>query len=390
MQRRTLRLQSARTLLLFAVCLVLACRDRISTQFVDASGSVTAPASASASVPAPSPWTVIRRDKKRPEGAVITSRADGRIYSIGGMEYPRSGPIGGVQVDLAFEYATPTAQPRALAPVPPGLRPTHAAPLPDGRLLVVGVGSGPETPKAFTLDPDANRWQPIDPPPTAHPVLTVLRDGRVLLTGGQTPRGASSACALFDARQSRFSAIAPMAGRRYSHIAVQLADGRVLAAGGSTGEDVLTTAELYDPKANRWSKAAEMSTYREFHGAVLLDDGQVLEHQNRNTLEAFDVARYDPKANAWAQVNVPSGLGVAHVWFDEMAKLADGRVLFIGLRGNRSRGVLFDPSAGRWSPVEEDLPMMVRAEAVPLADGRVLWMGRGTDVDVMVDPARLR
>jgi hypothetical protein len=80
---------------------------------------------------------------------------------------------------------------------------------------------------------------------------------------------------------------------------------------------------------------------------------------------------------------------VSSVWFDEVTKLADGRVLFIGLRGTKSEGVLFDPLRDTWTPLEGELPMLVRAEAVPLADGRMLLMGRGTDVDVLLDPAQL-
>jgi hypothetical protein len=71
--------------------------------------------------------------------------------------------------------------------------------------------------------------------------------------------------------------------------------------------------------------------------------------QNRNTLERWDVARYDPRKDAWTEVKVPEGVPVTKPWFDDLAVLGDGRVLLVGPWANDLAGVLYDPAKETWT-----------------------------------------
>ena len=73
----------------------------------------------------------------------------------------------------------------------------------------------------------------------------------------------------------------------YNHTATLLEDGRVLVTGGQTAGSGtwppprppptgVVSAEIYDPSTDRWSPTAPMTEPRRWHGAVLLEDGEVL------------------------------------------------------------------------------------------------------------------
>src|SRR5919201_4192541 len=77
------------------------------------------------------------------------------------------------------------------------------------------------------------------------------------------------------AAQAAWSGIGSLATGRYGHTATVLKDGRVLVTGG-TDADALASAELYDPATSTWSKAASMRFARQGQAAVLLHSGKVL------------------------------------------------------------------------------------------------------------------
>jgi len=114
---------------------------------------------------------------------------------------------------------------------------------------------------------------------TGH-IATLLRDGRVLLVGGEDGLGQALASAtVFDPRLNLWRPAASMRTARVAHSATLLPDGRVLVAGGFTGGDSLESmagAEIYDPAADRWKDAAPMLYPRARHTATLLPGGKVL------------------------------------------------------------------------------------------------------------------
>ena len=63
---------------------------------------------------------------------------------------------------------------------------------------------------------------------------------------------------------------------RDGHTATLLKDGRVLISGGDNGSEVLDSAEVFNPSTGQFGPADSMSSARKAHTATLLHDGQVL------------------------------------------------------------------------------------------------------------------
>jgi hypothetical protein len=155
------------------------------------------------------------------------------------------------------------------------------APLLDGRVLIVGGsengGSGDNPPRdlasAELYNPRTGTFSPTGSMAHARawwPTATLLRDGRVLITGGPPPE-------VYDPTTGTFSTTGSMETARTDHTATVLSSGRVLIAGGSlSNNSLLASAELYDPTTGTFSSAGSMSTARVGHTATLLLDGRVL------------------------------------------------------------------------------------------------------------------
>jgi YD repeat-containing protein len=110
-------------------------------------------------------------------------------------------------------------------------------------------------------------------------VTTVLSDGQVLVTGGQSGRRVSDAAILRDPATNTERAIRDgLRTARVGHTATVLGDGTVLIFGGVDARDrVLTDAELYDPATQTFAPVATPGLApRARHTATLLTDGRVL------------------------------------------------------------------------------------------------------------------
>ena len=113
---------------------------------------------------------------------------------------------------------------------------------------------------------------------------TLLFDGRVLITGGDSSYAAStnaeSSAELFDSVAGTFVLTGSMTTPRDGHSATLLPNGKVLIAGGGpriNGRGYsLASAELYDPATGTFSATGSMTVERLFHTATLLNDGKVL------------------------------------------------------------------------------------------------------------------
>jgi hypothetical protein len=164
-------------------------------------------------------------------------------------------------------------------------------------------------------------------PRSAH-AAAVLKDGRVLLSGGSGAPGRVHATAeIFDPAGGSFSGAGDMTARRHKHAAVTLLDGRVLVLGGSDERDGFgqhASAEIYDPASGAFEPTAVMRTARFKIGdaVALLPDGRVLVAGGGARAEVFDPAR-----GAFGEVAGGPGSALA---FSTATLLPDGRVLIAG------------------------------------------------------------
>jgi Ca2+-binding RTX toxin-like protein len=162
-----------------------------------------------------------------------------------------------------------------------------AAPLPDGRVLVVGGrdASGHPLASAEVFDPGIDSFSaPFGPMsvPRAGAVAAPLPDGRVLVAGGSAADFVTHLSAeVFNAATGTFSSagIGSMAFPRVGAAAAPLADGRVLVAGGGYHEESslypcdLSSAEVFNPATGSFSSAGSMTHPRSGAAAAPLPDG---------------------------------------------------------------------------------------------------------------------
>ena len=163
----------------------------------------------------------------------------------------------------------------------------------DGKVIAVGVGSSDEeiAGAASLFDPEDGSWKELPDKPTlsALPKLALLKDGRVMATGGRdieglpgAPSGAeASAVEIFDAETLAWEAAAPLPPGFFisdeDPPLITLTDGRVLAMGTRTeGKYDDPHAEVYDPATNSWKSLNGLDPYYRMVDAVALADGRVL------------------------------------------------------------------------------------------------------------------
>ncbi|MBI2933563.1 MAG: protein kinase [Planctomycetes bacterium] len=219
--------------------------------------------------------------------------------------------------------------------------------LEDGRVLVAGGKGARIVASCEIFDPVTETWTATGSLPTSQErvgaALTLLKNGRVLLTGGHKAE-------MEDALDTAFiwdpqgggnwrSTANPMSSPRSAHEAVLLSDGRVLVAGGGTKpgvsdrEAVYPTAscELYDPSTNRFSPAASMYVPRSGFGLIALGDARVLavgglcDELGQRT-SSCEIYTPDEAAGRWNSASAMRGAR----WRPALVALPGGDVLRIG------------------------------------------------------------
>lgn len=156
----------------------------------------------------------------------------------------------------------------------------------DGRILLAG-GFGADaapTTSAEIYDPSTDAFTVTGPlpRPRAGGIAERLADGRVLIAGGVDASGNGDPCAvLYSPMTGSFSAggcFAAATHGRFAPASARLRDGRVIVLGGQTyfagSTRLAPDAEVYNPATNSWT--ARTASTRFEHTLTALDDGRAL------------------------------------------------------------------------------------------------------------------
>jgi hypothetical protein len=340
---------------------------------------------------------------------------DGRVLVVGGLG--EAGATGGAEL-----YDPSTGMWRDIGALSAPRRGHTATLLPDGKVLIFGgtdaAGNPPH--RAEVFDPATNTWSSFDAPGwTAGPTATLLRTGKVLVVGGW-PDGDDAFhlnwlkdyASLFDPATRTWSHTGNLPELRQNPLATLLKDGRVLLTGGydnDWGCPVYST-QTYDPVTDSWSTGANLP-FGWGHTTTLLPDGRVLAV---GVADNFDCGSpmtpavaelYDPATGSWAKGGDSSGYREDF----SASLLSDGKVLIAGGRRDETyfdvnahafhfadsldNAEIYDPVTGLWNAAPLLITPRAMHTATVLHDGHVLVVGGccgGGDVIVAYGPSHNR
>jgi N-acetylneuraminic acid mutarotase len=224
-------------------------------------------------------------------------------------------------------------------------------------------------------------------------VATVLSDGRVLVTGGNSTHIPSTHVEIFDAATDSWREAAPLSIGRNGHAAILLNDGRVLVVGGNDVE--VLVAEIYDPVTDSWTSTAPMNAKSVWLAAALLPDGRVLAAGGINPAsgEMYTTAEiYDPATGEWSLTAplVPARCGHAGVVLPDGRALVTGGAQRCGPEVSPFNNVeAYDYQSGTWGALPPLRVPRARHTATLLPDGRIFVAGGVTTSDAYLDSTEI-
>jgi hypothetical protein len=272
--------------------------------------------------------------------------------------------------------------------------------LEDGRVLILGgtvpfTGTcpmacvNPNTASVEIFDPATGKFSAngsLAEPRSGGEAL-LLKDGRVLVSGGTGEYGSFATIEIYDRSTKTSVVVTPPAGTPKLPVdpsTVLLSDGRVLIAGGSYDEYNSTSnvTLIFDPTSGGFSKGPLMATPRQGAAATLLDDGRVLiaggDYYRANNGYANNSAEViDPSHPLSSSTLLPSPYQATSTL------LSDGRVLVVGATKydqvagcmTPAAAVVFDPGTAGFTTVDQMNTPRTGSAAVRVQDGRVLLLG---------------
>jgi hypothetical protein len=262
--------------------------------------------------------------------------------------------------------------------------------LPNGKVLIVGGGQGPDLIDGFSVvdqaelfDPAAASFSPDGQSSHDAHTATLLETGDVLIAGGETGWNSADtgAAELENAANGLFVATGSMVIARESQQATLLKDGRVLITGGAIpdgiGWDAFAGTDVYDPATGTFTVGPNMNSARLWQTATLLQNGKVLITGGytgggaaTNSAELFDpiAGTFQPTGNMIVARNRHTA-----------TLLPNGKVLIAG--GGYSTAELYDPGTETFTATGTMNLSIWWHTATLLPDGTVLIAGGQNHAD---------
>ena len=319
-------------------------------------------------IPRPGSWHVLGAIPNFSIVDQVVALSSGAALVIGEAHSASNTPA---QV-IAAHYESTTNTWRPIAALPAPFFGGTLTALHDGTVLLAG-GTG----TAFVYEPATDRWTRTGDmiQASAFHSATVLRDGRVLVVGGEHDGQSLSGCEVYDPGSRSWTPVAPLPRTRVYQSSALMSDGRVMIAGGdldagsgsngiapgtSPGSGAYESEEVYDPRLDTWSELSAPATVED-PNLLPLHDGELLFYGGHFGRQQSSLTYlYDPHSGAWSQKGAAKGGGVA-------IELTDGRILFPQTLST------YDPGQDLWMPVTQ-LPTGTGFVSLPFIepDGKVL------------------
>lgn len=221
-------------------------------------------------------------------------------------------------------------------------------------------------------------------PRSAH-TATLLKDGRILLTGGMLSvigqELPTTSGEIFDPKTETTQPCGRMSAPRAGHTATLLAGGDVLITGGINEREPVASAELYRAATGDFVTVGSMQITRERHSASLLQNGQVLITGGTIVRPSEQAELYDPQTQTFRQISPMNARRAAQT----STLLPDGRVLIAGgaesLESVLQSVEIFDPQDESFKAAGEMQTRRYKHSAILLEDGKVLLLGGADERD---------
>ena len=258
----------------------------------------------------------------------------------------------------------------------------------NGKVLVAGGAVNPDNSgvlaSAELFDPASHTFSIVGSMNVARAdfTMTLLPNGKVLVTGGFNDISLTNTAELFDPTTNTFSLTGAMTIRRAEHTATLLPNGKVLIAGGnSNGLVTVASAEIFDPATNTFTASAQaMSTVRQTHHADVLPNGQVLINGgfdgNGNPLASSEL--YDPLADTFTltgNMNTARGNHASTLLYTGKLLVAGGLATINGTLARTTSAELYDPASGTWNVTGSMVMARGHYFTTTLSDGTIFIPG---------------
>ena len=219
-------------------------------------------------------WTLAAPMSIGRTGHAAIELGDGTVLVAGGMTY-----ASGRYVSLKSAEIYSSNGWKSAGEMPSVHSFGAAARLADGRVLVTAGDAFSQAVELF--DPSSGKWRSGAPMRIGRKATTAttLLDGRVLIVGGGgdgTWGNHLAVAELYDPRRDQWTPTGKMLTGVSGHCATRLRDGRVLVSGGETAVGVSGQTQIYNPGSEMWSPGPLMHAGRAEFAAVTFKNGEIM------------------------------------------------------------------------------------------------------------------